>query len=150
MLAKLWRQNSILRLSHYRTLVTATSNDAIINTETPKPRQIRRRKVDLTEPNISKEILAHFNVPDRQFVLKSFAADLLKKRRMVVQGLYIADRDTAEVIGNNVLKNLRPDQSLMEMNPGLGLVTKRLLNESENDLLLYEPSTDFHPRLKVS
>lgn len=146
MLIKLWRQNLAIRRCHFRSLVTKVGNDAI-SSETPKAKRPRKKS---TESTVSKEMSEHFSDPDGSFLLTSFTEELLKKKRKVSTGLYVADKNTAGIIASHVLKNLRPDQSLMESNPGPGLVTKHLLSKSKNSLQLYEPCSHFHPGLEVS
>lgn len=149
MLLKLWRQLSAIRPLGYRKLVTEVNSD-ITRLDNPKSKKRKRKERESTE-HIGKEVLAHFDRPESRFILKGFPEELLKKRsKKVMQGLYISNEESARTIASTLMKGLRPDQSLMELNPGLGLLTKRLIDNTENDLLLYEPMGHFHPNLTVS
>lgn len=111
--------------------------------------KVGRKKIeDPGEMKASKEILKHFNEPRREFVLKMFPEKLLKKKK-TPDDLYLASEETARKIADVLKKDLKPDATLIEVNPGLGLLTTHLINETKNDMLIFEPDEHFHPYINV-
>lgn len=121
---------------NYRNLVSAL----------PK----RTKKIKDDGVKIPKQIISYFDEPEKRFVLNSFPEKVLQKIRKNPDGLYIANDETARVIANALGKDLNPNKLIVEANPGVGLLTKHLLNKTENDVLLYEPKEHFHRHLNVS
>lgn len=83
-------------------------------------------------------------------MLRSMPEKLLKKKIKSPQALYLASSVTARIIADALKENLAPGQSLIEVNPGLGLISKHLVNEVDNDIQLFEPYEDFHANLLVT
>lgn len=111
----------------------------------------RKKKVDSShELKISDKIQTYFNENDHGNMLKAFPESLLRIKRNPDISLYLASEGSARIIADVLTKNLQKEKPLLEINPGLGLLTKLLINETENDLLLYESEPHFHPELKVS
>lgn len=98
---------------------------------------------------ISKEIVAQFSSPEQQAILKSFPEKYLRKKTKS-DGYYFAGEKTAADIADIITKGLKPDQTLIEVNPGLGFLTKHLIERTSNNLILYESTPNFLSGLEVS
>lgn len=146
-----WKQAVTYRLlsSQCRSLVTASKGDPL-SLDILKLRRKKSKDV-VSEPRAAvKSVLTYFDVPERRHVLKRFPEELIKRKKNVSDGFYIACDDTARTIADALMKDLPPDRTLIEVNPGLGLVTEHLINETPNKLMLYEPISHFRPHLNVS
>lgn len=62
----------------------------------------------------------------------------------------MATDSVASIIADILKKDLKPNKPIIEINPGPGLLTKHLINETENTLMLYEPNEAFYSELSVS
>ena len=122
--------------------------DAIINfdefMDPPKPRKKRKSS---TEPRISKDIQSYFNNKEREFVLNQFPDKLLRKKVKTPENLYICDEGCAELIADYITKSDGNDKPIIEINPGLGLLSKHLLKRTKSDLMLYENNEFFNTEL---
>ena len=126
-------------------------NDAQINfdefmKETPKPKMKRKSS---TEPRISKDIQSYFNNKEREFVLKKFPEKFLRKKIKTPENLYICDEECAEIIADYITKSDGNNKPVIEINPGIGMLTKHLLQKTNNDLMLYENNEFFNTELNV-
>lgn len=134
--------------SLYRTYSTQIE-DASLPLASINLQKVKSPRKSTKEPKIAKEILNYFNDPERTQVLKGVPVKLLRKKSSTVNGLYLMTDKTAEKIADVLVKDLKPHQTLIEVNPGLGLLTKHLANRIDNDLVLYEPLEEFHRNLSV-
>ena len=114
--------------------------------DTLKPRKKRKSS---TEPRISKDIQSYFSNKEREFVLKQFPDKLLRKKIKTPENLYICDEGCAELIANYITKSDGYDKPVIEVNPGLGMLSKHLLKRTTNDLMLYENNEFFNTELNV-
>lgn len=114
--------------------------------DTPKPRKKRKTS---TEPRISKDIQSHFSNKEREFVLKQFPDKLLRKKIKTPENMYICDEGCAELIADYITNSDGNDKPVIEINPGLGLLSKHLLKRTTNDLMLYENNEFFNTELHV-
>lgn len=120
-----------------------------------EPAEIRRKKGNSesdqpSPPKIPKEMQTYFDEPSKRFVFDSFPSKLLQKNRKSPDELYLANEDTAFLIADIVKRDLKSNMTIIEANPGVGLITNHLVNETENDIFLYEPKEHFHKSLNVS
>lgn len=117
-----------------------------------KPKRKRKAKHEVTplEAKVAKDILTYYTDEDQRLALLKFPDKFLKRKSKSVEGFYVATEKTANKISDVLKKDLRSDQTLMEVNPGPGFLTNRLINDTDNDLLLYEPFESFNPSLKAS
>lgn len=146
MLFKSWEQLLAIRRfgGLYRTLVTdvKVENDAV-----PPKRKYQRRK---QSEKRSKDMLAYFDTPERKSVLELYPDNMLRKKSKIPDALYNTSETAARTIVDHLIKDLPPERPLLEVFPGRGAITKLLLKETENPLILYEPEDIFHKGLNVS
>lgn len=108
------------------------------------------KKISDEEPKIPKDILKHYDNSDRKVAL-DYPESVLKKfnRRKKLDELYLADSNAADKIFDVVTKNLPADKPVIETHPGIGLLSKRLI-ETSNKLILFEPDKGLFQKLIVS
>lgn len=145
MLPKLWPRLLSSKRSFGRFYSTSLQDSPLEISRTKKT-----RKPSTGEPKVTKEIFTYFNDPERKNVLRNVPEKLLKKKTKAPDGLYLASEESAKTIFDILKQDLAKDKTLIEVNPGIGLLTKHLITETDNDLLLFEPCEDFHSNLAVS
>lgn len=142
-------------ICHHRSLQSEASNNEIPNqepsTDLPPVKKTRKPKEVKTQVKVTKEMKKYFEDQNQQAILDRFPNELFKIKKELKTGIaYIANENTARTIADHVAKNIRRDQTLMEANPGPGLLTEHLLKLTKhNRYLLYEPTPSFHSNLKV-
>lgn len=147
MFLKAFRQFNIVRSSH-RTVVSQVKNEGFTNSEVPA--KGKKKRMPATASKLSNEIKSYFSPHHREYILEKFPEKLLRRKTKTPESLYIVNEDSAKKIVQHLKANIASDKLLIEVNPGIGLLTKHLLNETSNDLLLYESNDSFIPELNVS
>lgn len=101
--------------------------------------------------NHSEEINDYFQTKESlRNILKDVPAKILKVRRKAPDALYLVDDDVADDVVTTINKEVETlDSPIIEANPGLGLITKRLLNCGAQNLQLYESNGDFKAHLQA-
>lgn len=131
-----------------RQYVSKTKSETATRVVPPALRKKRAVK-DATESKIPKEILNNCNSPEELRTINSFPSKFHKKRT-TSDIFYMANDKQACHIADIITKDLRPDQMLLEANPGVGFITKHLLERTENNIILYESSSSLVNNLSVS
>lgn len=114
-----------------------------------KPRTKKKSKTDQpSQPKAAKEVvnyLKSLNQPHDRF-----PPEILQKTRKAPDSVYLATEGSARIIADALKRNLKPETPLLIANPGSGHLQRHLIEETRNDIFLYEPNEFFHPSLKVS
>ncbi|KAG5684931.1 hypothetical protein PVAND_014139 [Polypedilum vanderplanki] len=123
----------------YRCLSTETIS------ETKKKVKSLKKKKSIEEKKIykyfDKKIVQEY--PEELFVKK-------KNNKKVDDNFYIANEKAARIIFNELVKDLPKNKLLIEINPGIGLLTQLLIDETKNDLFLFEQKEDlFHKTAEI-
>lgn len=139
----------IILSKRFHRLYATTSAGVPLQLQNALPRKPRARKAT-AETKLPTDMSSYFNKADREGLLKSMPAKLLKKKIKSPPALYLASSATARIIADALKENLAPGQSLIEVNPGLGLISKHLAKEVDNDIQLFEPYEGFHANLLVT
>lgn len=119
----------------------------------PKEPKKRRKRVEATkigEKRVTKEMAAYFDAFNMTPMLQILPQTALTRKIKAPEGFYIAHEESAEKIAQVLVKDLDKDQTLVEANPGLGLLTQRLIERTSNNLMLYEPAKMHHSHLQAS
>lgn len=98
----------------------------------------------------SSEVYKHFNNEERKKALEFPEGHFKKKRKTMSQEFYVADKLGAFKIIKHLKKNLPKEKPVIEINPGVGILTQLLINETSNDLFLYELDENLLSNLNVS
>lgn len=130
----------------YRTL----SANVKIDEDPARPKRKYVKKIATEAKKRSKELAAYFDTPERKHILSSYPEPMLRRKSKVPEGLYNTSESVARTIVDHLKKDLPPDKPLCELFPGRGHITKLLIEETKNQLLLYEPEEKFHKHLSVS
>lgn len=90
-----------------------------------------------------------FCTPDLEEILLSFPPKLLNRKHNFPESIYIAHPKAADIIAEHLLKNHNRDTTLVEVNPGLGLLSQKLVESNVEDIRLFEGTRDLFPSLQV-
>ena len=115
--------------------------------EEPKPKRKRNLK---TESKISQEFLEYFGEKDKELIFKSYPEKILRRKFKSPDHLYLADRESAKKISKIIAYDNISNKTIVEINPGIGLLTNELIERTESKLILYELYDKFLPHLNVS
>lgn len=110
----------------------------------------KRKSREVKEPGIQKDVLKYFSNFIREEALEFPSTILTKTKRKNVDGYYIADPVVVDSIAEVIKKDLPEDKLIFEVNPGLGMLTKKLIKETKNPLVLCESDKICYEKLSVS
>lgn len=128
--------------SRYATSTITTpkkSKRKLSEDESTKQRNVSAR--------MAREMQDYFGSDHIDMVINKFPASLLR-RTQVSEHFYLAAPKLAKNIAKWVTDGMGPDQLLVEVNPGVGLLTQELLKKT-NNLLLYENDESFASELEM-
>lgn len=118
----------------------------LLSTKAAKEIKLPKRKSTKTE----NEVYKYFNYPERKLAHSFPETFFVKKRGKTPDNFYIASNVAASTIADSLKKDLQADKLIMEINPGIGLLTEKLIKETDNDLFLYEAHEQLFDKLAVS
>lgn len=128
-------------------------NPSITNDEEQIPLKPVKKKKKTPEKSKTNVLIHLENDANFQEIKDQIPEKLFKYRRVAPEGLYLINKDTAYDILFAILPYLQTssagESSLIEVNPGLGLLTDLLLNNWSREITLYEPNTQFVKALNV-
>lgn len=116
---------------------------------TAKPKLTSRDKsIPSATIKISKDIQKYFENEEKINFMNIIPEKYLKKKQKIPDHFYLTDSTVAQTIANHVKKH-STTQTFVEVNPGLGILTKELLkNDNLKQLFLYETNDGFIKNLK--
>lgn len=120
--------------------------------ELQKPFQsdkLKRKRVVNTDSKINREFLQYFGEEDKELIFKSFPDKTLKRKFKSPDHLYLADRKCAKTIAGFLTAHNTDEKPIVEVNPGIGLLTNELIENTGSKLILYELHDIFLPNLNV-
>lgn len=99
----------------------------------------------------SKELFKYLESQKGSYDIESLASPyLLKIHQVVPESLYLVSSSTAKSIVNLIGDKLKGNIPVVEVNPGIGCLTKELLNYGITDISLFESSPFHETSLTVS
>lgn len=99
----------------------------------------------------SKELFKYLESLKGSYDIESLASPyLLKIHQVVPESLYLVSSSTAKSIVNLIGDKLKGNIPVVEVNPGIGCLTKELLNHGITDICLFESSPFHQTSLTVS
>lgn len=136
-------RSKVFNLKHLRNLSTKLKE----NHEDSEKKT--KKRVKPTEFKLSKDIQEYYNTPEKQEVLRKFPEKLLRRKIKTPEHLYVANPNTAKLISSYLVQDIAKDKPFVEINPGLGFLTKEILERTENKIMLFEANESFTGNLKV-
>ncbi|GAB0092805.1 rRNA adenine N(6)-methyltransferase [Sergentomyia squamirostris] len=125
--------------------VRLSSTAADIATEDSPKKTRKKRKVKSAENDaIPENIIEYFKSKHQSAQLEGFPSDYLIKKQQTPDHLYIVDESVAKTVAGIVCKNSQDDSPIVEINPGLGILTQELLKVSKQKIHLYEVDNEFN------
>lgn len=89
------------------------------------------------------------SLPEYQQIKNKLPKSLLKKYK-TPESMYLINNKTAKIIAKAIEGYINTDLPLIEVNPGLGILTEELLQCQKNHIFIYEALNHFAPNLQVS
>ncbi|XP_055536748.1 dimethyladenosine transferase 2, mitochondrial [Wyeomyia smithii] len=97
---------------------------------------------------LEKEVRHFFKEIGSESILSQLPTELLNQRPKQTDCLYIATAECASIVRQHVTAGLSADALLAEVNPGPGLLTRELLKDGVQRLMLVEDDEQFEPVLR--
>lgn len=104
----------------------------------------RKKRVKPAEER-AKELIQYFDAESLEKIPKF----CLKRKSKTPETFYNTNKSIASTIAKHLIKDLHKDTPILEVNPGLCLLTKELLETCDNNLLLFEDNIEFQKIVKV-
>lgn len=101
------------------------------------------------KPRLSEDFRRTFCTPELEDVLQSFPPKLLNRKHNIPETMYIAHPRAADIVAEHLLKNHNRDTTFVEINPGVGLLTQRIIEANVEDVRLFEGTREMLPALHV-
>ncbi|XP_055595536.1 dimethyladenosine transferase 2, mitochondrial [Uranotaenia lowii] len=120
-------------------------------TKTSRSREKKSTEIPPDKPcKVINEIEEYFRQNDRDSkLLAKFPPSILRRNPANADRFYLASQETAKIISQHVTTGLSQDVPLIEVNPGLGILTRELLTKRKSSqLILIETDQNFEPDLK--
>lgn len=102
-----------------------------------------------SKPKLKADFRRTFNTPELEHMLQSFPPKLLNKKQNVPESMYVAHPKAVDAIAEHVLSGHSRHKTFVEINPGLGLLTRKLLGAQVDDIRLFEGTREMLPYLNV-
>uniref|UniRef100_A0A0A9W2A9 Dimethyladenosine transferase 2, mitochondrial n=1 Tax=Lygus hesperus TaxID=30085 RepID=A0A0A9W2A9_LYGHE len=108
--------------------------------EATKPALVRSRR----KASVTQQIVDYFQTSELFMThYSSINPTLLKKRSAVPSGVYCMSESAAETVFSSIKGHLNPDTPIIELYPGLGILTSHLLTLNPKRILAYESDSYF-------
>lgn len=112
--------------------------------------KINRENEEKKPPKVAADVLNFLqSTPENRNIIEKLPKSLLKKYKSP-ESMYLIDRKTAKEITKTIKNYLDKGSPLIEVNPGLGLLSEELLKCQGGHIYMYESLNNFSPILKVS
>lgn len=95
---------------------------------------------------LSRDIQSYFKDINKNSILPLIPEKFLKRTKRIADQLYLTDEDVAEIIFNEINKHCSTS-TIVEVNPGIGLLTKKLMTKPLSQLILYESNEEMYKNL---
>lgn len=141
----LWQQNGLKNLvpKLYNLRLCNFASKVQLDHDNQQKQQPKKRKV----PQDIKE--QFFKSDELKTIVNKFPEKFLRKKYKVPGQLYIAHPSAAQCIAPHLTAGIPTDMPVIEVNPGLGLLTQELIDHGLSNLRLYESAKEFLPILEV-
>lgn len=100
-------------------------------------------------PKLAADVINYLNnSPEYKGLMEQLPRSLLKKYK-TPESMYLINKKTAKEIAKTIKSHLK-NSPVVEVNPGLGLLSEELLQVHKGPHFFYESSSHFLPHLAVS
>lgn len=107
-------------------------------------REKRKRKTKVRDSeSLEEDLLAYFTSEKQRNTLGSFPPNYFNKKMNTPNHLYLADEAVARNIADCVAGSSSRDTSILEINPGCGVLTQQLLSATSQKIHLFESDEEF-------
>lgn len=106
-----------------------------------KPQDKPKKKTPTTK--ISKEIAQYMSSTPGMSKLINLIPGIFMKKTKSIENIHLINPQTAFILARAIGKHIEGDNQVLELNPGLCLLTRHLLEFNINKLILYEVSPLF-------
>lgn len=111
--------------------------------------KLNKQNNEKDSPKLATDVVDYLtNSPEYEGLIKQLPKSLLKKYKCP-ESMYLINRKTAKEIAK-AIKSLLGNSPVVEVNPGLGLLSEELLRVHRGPHFFYESSSHFAPNLSVS
>ncbi|XP_013170932.1 PREDICTED: dimethyladenosine transferase 2, mitochondrial [Papilio xuthus] len=101
------------------------------------------------QPKLAADVLKYLeNDSDYSKIIEKLPRPLLRKYK-TPESMYLINTTTAKEIAETVRNHINEESPIVEVNPGLGFLSKELLQCTKNHLYLYETSSHFTQHLEA-
>ncbi|XP_047536831.1 dimethyladenosine transferase 2, mitochondrial [Vanessa atalanta] len=101
------------------------------------------KNVEKLGPKLSQDVVKYLETsPEYKNIINVVPKNLLRKYKSP-ETMYLINHKTAKEITETLVKYLRKDAPVVEVNPGFGFLTRELLRCQPNRIYLYESSNHF-------
>ncbi|XP_063367717.1 dimethyladenosine transferase 2, mitochondrial [Cydia amplana] len=110
--------------------------------------KLNKAKEEKPPPKVAQDVMNYIeNTPEYAGIRNQIPKFLLRKYK-APESMYLINEGTAKEIVQAVKKNLIIHSPIVEVNPGLGILSKELLQCQKTHLYMYESSSHFSQYLK--
>lgn len=134
-----------------KTLYTATvfSKSNPIALSLRLRHKLNKQNDEKDSPKLAADVINYLkNCQEYEGIIKELPKSLLKKYK-TPESMYLINKKTAKDIAKTI-KKLLDNSPVVEVNPGLGVLSEELLQVHKGPHYFYENSTHFEPHLIVS
>lgn len=118
------------------------------NTSGKNLKSIRKKKISETN-NVPDYIKKFFASDKERKIIEKFPYKLLKKKPSPKR-LYLAHPEAQKIISEHIKKSLCKDDTILEVNPGPGVLTGELIKNDSLKMILIESMDEFVKHLEVN
>ncbi|CAG9789335.1 unnamed protein product [Diatraea saccharalis] len=104
-------------------------------------------KTEQKNTKVANDVINYLqNIPEYTGLLENLPKSLLRKYR-TPENMYLINKNTADKILNTLKPHIRPENPIIEVNPGMGFLSEKLITNLNNNLYMFETSNHFLPQL---
>lgn len=112
--------------------------------------KVSPRNNEKEPPKAVSDVEKFIDSSPEYFQIKDKLPKSLLKKFKSPESMYLINKQTAKHITKALESHLDKDCSIIEVNPGLGILTNELLQCQKNRIYIYESLNHFTPYLQVS
>lgn len=112
--------------------------------------KVNRENKEKEPPKVASDVINYLqSSAENRELIDRLPKTLLRKYK-TPESMYLINRNTAKVISKTIKDHLDTNSPLIEVNPGLGLLSQELLECQSGHIYMYESLNSFSSNLNVS